>query len=326
MKKKILIIGKKNHIGWSEYVKNGFLVNGFDAKIFYTNRLSILGSLKKGFGKIIKDKSINYIVQIDELNRVIKKFRPDIIFFVSAFFSDISLYECCKSYNIPTIGWVGDKFGIEKSGYAKYLDFLFVSDSYFVKIAKEIGFKEVELLQFGYDETIHKNLNLIRRASTNFVGSYTKDRDKILSDLTEYNMEIYGYRWDKLSNISKNWVVESKKISQKKVAKIYNSTIATLNIAQKENIENMVNMRTFEAIACGSCVISDDVKDLELCFEDKKEILVYKDIDELKEIFDRIKKDKKFIENIAANGLRRSKESGYSYNDRMKQVIKICNF
>ena len=41
---KILVVGKKNHLGWVEHVYNGFKQNNNQVELFYTNKFF----LKKG--------------------------------------------------------------------------------------------------------------------------------------------------------------------------------------------------------------------------------------------------------------------------------------
>ncbi len=321
--RKVLIVGKKNHLGWVEHVRDGFFENSFEVKIFYTNHLSFGRNIKKSILKIKRDKKGEIALRVDQLNDLIGQFNPHIVFFVGAFFSDVELFALCKEKNIITAGWAGDLFGKDKKIYKNFIDYLFVADSGFVSTAKDLGFENVNLLQFGYNKAIHKNLNLPRRDSINFIGSYTKQRDDIFMLLKDYPIEIYGAKWNRLTNISDKWTVQNKKIDQNKVATIYNVTFATLNIAQKENIINMANMRVFESVACGTLLVNDNLKDIELCFEPGKEIVVYNDKENLKEIIHKIDKDKKLYEKIAKNGYNRLMKSDYSYKNRVKEIIQI---
>ncbi len=324
--KKILIVGKQNHLGWIEHTTNGFQQNNCIVENFFTNKLPLTTSLKKAIIKLTKDKNKEILLQIDILDKKLNAFKPDMVFFTGLFFTDHSLVELCKDRGIITAGWVGDKFNSDKEIYKDSIDHLFLSDSAFIKIAQEIGFNNIHFLQFGYDENLHKDLHLDRRMSINFVGSYTKERDEMFSYLKDRHLEIYGTKWDHLSTKTDKWNISNNKIPQKKVANIYNTTIATLNVAQKNNIINMVNMRTFEAVACGSCLLNDYIKDIELCFEPNKEILVYKNPDELKELSDKVLKDKHFAKKIAKNGKIRAEKSGYSYRDRTKEILTLCGF
>ena len=84
----------------------------------------------------------------------------------------------------------------------------------------------------------------------------------------------------------------------------------------------MVNMRTFEAIACGSCLLNDNIKDLEFCFEPNKEILVYNSLEELNELTCKIFQDNTYGRQIAQNGYKRLLGSPYSYKDKALQILK----
>jgi spore maturation protein CgeB len=264
-------------------------------------------------------------LQMAQLEDTIKRFKPDLVVFVGIFFIPIQLVQVCKENQLITAGWAGDAFGELQSSYSDFLDFLYVSDSALLSIANKIGFKNVELLQFGYNPQLHYDYNKTRTNYINFIGSYTKQRDEIFSYLKDYNLRIEGVNWDKLVSSSNKWIVNNQKLDQKKVVDIYNSTIATLNVAQKDNVINMVNMRTFEAIASGSCMLNDYVKDIELCFEPNKEILVYKNKDELLELAHKILNDKDYARNIAKNGINRIQKDGYSYKHRTKTMIDSIN-
>ena len=259
--------------------------------------------------------------QILQLESIIKRFKPTVVVFVGIFFLPVELAAVCKSHNIIVAAWAGDSFGTEQKIFKNYIDFLYVSDTAMLPKAKEIGFANYELLQFGFNPMLHSDYNLKRDNYINFIGSYTKERDEIFSNLVDYNLRIEGIKWDKLRCSSDKWIVRNRKLDQKEVVKIYNSTIATLNVAQKDNVINMVNMRTFEATACGSCMINDNVKDIELCFEPGKEILVYKNKEELLELTQKVLSDKGFVKDIVENAKTRMQKSGYSYKDRANYIL-----
>ncbi len=256
-----------------------------------------------------------------QLEFIIKNFKPSVVVFVGIFFLPLELVILCKEKNIVVTAWAGDSFGKEQEKFNEYIDFLYVSDSAMLSKADECGFKNHELLQFGYNPKLHFDHDMNRENFINFIGSYTKDRDDIFSYLTDYHLQIEGINWDKLQSHSNKWKIRKRKLNQTEVVNIYNLTIGTLNVAQKENVVNMVNMRTFEAIASGSCILNDYVKDIELCFEPNKEILVYKNTDELLEFVPKVLSDKKYVKNIVQSGMKRMQSSGYTYKDRAKYIL-----
>jgi spore maturation protein CgeB len=322
MIRNIMIVGKSNHLGWVEHVVNAVSnLDNIKSSVFLINKTSGFDSLNKMYFKITSQKSKLNDMILNKFEQHLKRTKPDLILFVSGFFIPLSLYQMAKIYNINTVAWVGDKFGNNIKEYSKYIDKLYVADSAFINIAKDLAFSNVSLLQFGYNKSLHINQKKNRNSTINFVGSYTNDRNNIFMELKEKPLHIEGIGWKKLDDISNNWIVKNKKINQNKLVDIYNQSLATLNIGQNENIINMVNMRTFEAIACGSCIFTDNMSDLEYCFEPNKEVLVYNSIDELKELCDKVIRDRSFILKISENGYNRLLKDNNTYEHRIKTII-----
>lgn len=316
----IIVVGKKNHIPWVEFVANGFKDNHSKVNIFYINQLSSLSSLKKNIYKYIdKDKSNDLVAK--EFEKVIRKVKPDMVFFVSAFFIPIKLYQVAKEYGCYTVAWSGDKFGNNVFRYDQFLDKLYVYETAFIDDAKKLGFNNVELLQKGYDKNIHYDKNLKRRNYANFIGSYSLERDAIFSQATKYNLELHGIKWNQMSKKGKNWIIDNETINAYKVAQIYNETLATLNIMQSVNVYGGVSMRIFEASACGCCVITEPLSDLDTTFEIGKEVLVFNEPDELKLYLNKLDTHSEFFYNIAKNVKAKLLSQEYSYKNRMKYVL-----
>lgn len=322
MQTKVLIVGKHNHLGWIEHTIEGFLQANVTIEHFFINKLTVKNTLLKALYKNFHREGGELKLQLQELEEKIKSFNPTLVLFVGAFFVPHELFALCKENKIMTAGWVGDLFDEDKKKYIPFVDKLYVSDSAFISLAQNLGFTEVHFLQFGYNPALHVNLEQPRRTTINFIGSYTKERDVTFQALANCNFEIYGSHWEKLSHVGTQWKVSNKKIDQHKVVSIYNATLTTLNVAQKSNIINMVNMRTFEAIACGSCLLNDNIKDLEFCFEPNKEILVYNSLEELNELTCKIFQDNTYGRQIAQNGYKRLLGSPYSYKDKALQILK----
>jgi len=304
----ILVVGKKNHIPWPYYTFRGFVQNNYNTKLFYYNEYSIFERLKKGSN-------------LSRFSKLLKDFKPDIIVFVSAFFIPKEYYNIAKELRIITVGWIGDSFDNSKVDFLQLIDKLYLFDTSLVESALDLGFN-AELLQVGYDREHHKNLKINRRDSFNFIGSYTKDREFVLKNLSEQNVELYGIKWSKLHFKPHNWNIKTNKIDFQKLIKIYNSTKFSLNITQMENVNKGINMRVFETIACGSCLLSDNLEDIPLCFEPNKEILVYNNIDELKELIDKVENDKNLSKTIVKNAQKRLQSSDYTYKNRTNHIIK----
>jgi spore maturation protein CgeB len=64
-----------------------------------------------------------------------------------------------------------------------------------------------------------------------------------------------------------------------------------LNVRNEANVEHGLNQRSFEPLACGAVVLNDDLADLPLCFEPGREILVYRDAEELNALMARLRRE-----------------------------------
>jgi spore maturation protein CgeB len=318
--RKVLIVGKANHLGWLEHTASGFTQAGYHTNIFAINKLPAIDKLLLKIKRTFDHKRGNEQLGT-AFHKKIKSFQPDLIMVVSAFFIPLELYEIAQSHNIPIAAWAGDKFGDDALAYQPFINKFYASDTALVSIAEKMSFSGSELLQFGYNKSLHNDQQLPRSNQFNFVGSFTKERDEVFKNLTDYPLVIKGSGWNNLSSVGSKWIVQNTTVSPKQLTSLYNTTMATLNVAQLNNVINMVNMRTFEAIACGSCMINDNVGDLSLCFEPGKEVLVYNSIEELTDICAKITKEPSFASKIAKNGIKRLHESGYGYDEKAQKIM-----
>ena len=83
-------------------------------------------------------------------------------------------------------------------------------------------------------------------------------------------------------------------------------------------------MRTFEVPACGALLINDYREGIEELFDLEKEIVVFHNTSELKEILEKLKKYPKEFDEIRENGYKRVLAE-HTYEHRMKKVIDIYN-
>ncbi len=121
-----------------------------------------------------------------------------------------------------------------------------------------------------------------RKHKINFVGHLKGTRPqreriaKLLS--TKYNVEIIN------------------NIFPPEMIKLYADTC----IIPNESIANEVNFRILEGASCGACVLSPDVgEDQNILFEPEREVLIYKNLEELEELIDYCIKHPDFCESIA---------------------------
>ena len=79
-------------------------------------------------------------------------------------------------------------------------------------------------------------------------------------------------------------------------------------------------MRTFEAPACGACLVQDYVKDVERNFDIDSEIIVYRSLEELDVKLSALRKDQKRYDKIRQNGHKRVMAE-HTYRHRVATIL-----
>ncbi|MFX7033241.1 glycosyltransferase, partial [Acinetobacter baumannii] len=92
-----------------------------------------------------------------------------------------------------------------------------------------------------------------------FVGAWSPDRQELIEQIP-LPLTVYGKGWDKLSK--SNSIVHPHNIPLTEVAELYRTHRYILNVINKKNIRQGMNMRCFEAPACGCILVSEYVEDL----------------------------------------------------------------
>ena len=165
------------------------------------------------------------------------------------------------------------------------------------------------------------NKYLSRENNLLFVASYTQQRQEFINQIDSIEMKLIGSKWDQ-RQLSKNIISINKNISIDDVALAYNKSKFILNIKHEHNVIDGLNMRTFEAISAGGCLLQDYVKDVELNFEIDKDIVIYKNLEELNELIVKLEKDKRFYDAIIKNGQKIVSQK-HTYIHRIKTILEI---
>lgn len=122
--------------------------------------------------------------------------------------------------------------------------------------------------------------------------------------------------------LSSNYYLNSLNgVSYVKMLQVYRDT----RIAPNEAILNEVNFRLFEAASCACTVVTPDVgSELEELFDPGREIEVYGNVLELKDILDRLTRDRKAAERMALRGYARVLEDHLPEN-RARSILEAVS-
>lgn len=182
------------------------------------------------------------------------------------------------------------------------------------------------------------------QADISFVGTYlaTKKaffKKNIFPLAKKYNLRIYGQDWTAVDR-ALGWVqrggqyfnipglrsIRKPKLELGDEAKIYNSTLISLNIHEdyQKKFGGDCNERTFKIPFCDGFEITDDVACIRKYFKEGVEIVIAKNETEWFEKIDYyIKNPEKRLPIIEAGQKRVA--AGHTYHNRVQQFINIYN-
>jgi len=273
-KHKILVIGKRGGIlQWYENLLaiqkplSPYQIQGF--------ALNHNNSHERFLKKILRNKE-RYTANL--LKKKIQQFQPDLILIADLFYFNDYLLQVFSEYSGKIAHWIGDFFDHHLLKSNDIIDLYCFTDSSFLDDAANLGLTQTTYLPLAYNPDIFFNETTEKNDRLLFVGAWSPDRQQLLEQIP-LPMSIYGKGWDKLNKLNSS--IYPQNISLEKVAELYRQHRYVLNVINKSNIRQGMNMRCFEAPACGCILVSEYVKDLEFAFDVQKEIICFTDPSEL---------------------------------------------
>lgn len=201
-----------------------------------------------------------------------------------------------------------------------------VNDWGFGQNWKKLGVKKVIVLPISaVDPRIHKKVSLSTSEKAQFlsdvcfVGSLLPERQKVLKELLEFNLKVWGDIPTGVKLDNKLHEVYQGTAYGEKMIKIYNATKVGLNI-HASSMKYGGNMRTFEICGSGTFQLIDNLNDR--WFKDGKEVMVFKDTEDLKKKIRHYLSHEKEQTVIAENGYKRAIKD-HTYQKRFKKLFAL---
>ena len=301
---KILIVGKKQQMHWPENVCR-YLSKHAQTKLFFYNKWHGLSASLIGHKNHAK-----------QLAKIIKKFQPDIVFYVSFMFIPIEYYQILDHFpKLKRIGWAGDNFE-SRDSKLNFLDLCFVFDTYCLNKLKKKKCKGI-YFPLCADEHIFQYAPFSKRTKPIFVGAANPKRVALLSAL-KTPVVIYGNNWP--VNQLKQHEVHNTKISHTRISKMYQKYLP-FNMTYSPNVKNGLNFRMFEIGTTGNPIIVDYSKDLALCYK-ADEVISYQTPKKLDAILQDILAYPDKYKSIAQKGYAKTMQC-HTFEKRMEQLLTI---
>lgn len=331
--KKTILISAPQYYGIDTDIKEAFEVLGFKTLLINQFQLTILERvakkivskfrfLKPIFNPIIK----SYLYKDNvEFVSIVSEEMPDLVFIIKGdnFFPE-TLEKIKKIWSCPVVGYawdepfytqnnIQDDYRISnlKNGIHWY-DLFFVFDNFYIDEIKRQGAKIVYYLPLATNPNRYKNISVTDQDKCDygydvcFVGLPFDNRVEMFKSLRDYNLGVFGDQWTKYFILKgqKTPSYYKGRASGETVNKIYLSSKIVLNIHHPHSIEGL-NTRTFDIPACGAFEMVDYKKNVEKHFELDKEIVAFKNINELKSKIDFYLKNADLRKTISECGKQR---------------------
>ena len=152
------------------------------------------------------------------------------------------------------------------------------------EMADRLG-RTVDVLAFAADPSVYRPIKTRDqyRANVVFAGSATPRRERLLTELVEFGLALWGPGWRKTALRD---YCRGEAPSTDEYVKAYGGASVSVNIhhalVENDPREASCNQRVFELAAMGAAQVVDDRGDLPRYFEANHEVMVFRDAAELK--------------------------------------------
>lgn len=274
-KTKLLVIGKRGGIlQWYEHIlaindtSENFTIESF--------ALNHNNWQERIFNKLISNKAA---YRAGLLKRKLDQFQPEIVLIADLFYLDKDLIKVLAQFSCKKAHWIGDFFDERLLLTQDIIDLYCFTDSSFLDDARTLGLNHITYLPLAYNPNIffYKN-NQVKSDRLLFVGAWSTHRQNMIKDIS-FPMTIYGKGWDKLNK--SNAIIHPYNINSNKLADLYRQHTYVLNVINKNNIRQGVNMRCFEGPASGCILVTEYVEDLNQIFDINREIISFSEPSQL---------------------------------------------
>ena len=184
------------------------------------------------------------------------------------------------------------------------------------------GCKQVLYLPFGFDESFHQPrvLKQASEAPVSFIGTWDRERERMLAQLVGYNVSITGPNWRRTKgDFPFRNSLSDRTVFGSDMSSIMTSSAVCLNMLRPQN-RSSHNMRTFEIPAMGGLMLTNRTEEQQELFPENEACYMYSDIFELKSKIDYILANKIEANRVRANGM--ALVQAHSYTNRARDLLK----
>ncbi len=251
------------------------------------------------------------------LIRKVNRLKPDLVLVSKG--ENISGTTVKKiSAKVTIVNWFTDLF----SDYKRIEEWLsaytlfFTQDRSDVNSYRKKGYSRLYCLP--YAGSLIKSQPDNRSHDIVFIGSFSKQRESLFKTLDPLEIEIWGDKKWSTSKLKKRYM--GKWLSHQEIEQVLKNSKIVVNHHQNR----VLNLRVYEATSAGALLITDYSPDLRYMYKVGKEVILYKNPNDLS------KKVKYYLErdslrkNIALAGYIRAKND-HNYVNRLQTMFSIVD-
>jgi spore maturation protein CgeB len=318
---KIAVLGRTRHIiHWPEDAVAAFRADGHDARLFATRNPAIAKPLEH----LLLSERIG-APKATWMARSLAKFAPDLILVTGADRCPPVILDAIGALpnRPPLVGWVGDTFDSSKAAPLGCFDVVAYTDSGLLALHAQYGVRSRSAFMphaAPLQRVVAGDQPGARIPLLAFVASRTDNRLRVLQQLRS-PIALFGPEWHDRPEVAHH-ECHIRRVPAEELAAIYTGHLAVLNIRNEKHVLHGLNQRSFAPYVYGAPVVTDPQPDLEQCFEPGREVLVYRDADELAELYAMLRRDPARAAAVGKRGAQRV-EADHTYARRLQTFMSL---
>jgi spore maturation protein CgeB len=245
------------------------------------------------------DSSINHLTAFlsETLMARCEAFNPDLVFALAQSPVTLNCLEELKGREITTAYWFVEDYRVMDywEAIAPHYDFFFtIQRGEFIDRLAKAGVRNAHYLPMAAFPDIHRNEHLSGEeldyygSDISFLGAGYYNRRHFFKGLLDFDFKIWGNEWPHDSYLTKYLQRNGERIETDDAVKVFNASKININLHSSTHhrginpFGDFVNPRTFEIASCGGFQLVDRREEIGDLFEVGKEIILFDDIDDLR--------------------------------------------
>jgi len=245
------------------------------------------------------------------LDRAIARHAPDLVLVLDApSFPAETAAALRRESRAKWLCWAAEELGSERvaalRAAAPAFDGIFVGGTDAATALDAVGLPRAEYLPSGCDPSVHRPLRARNqfRANVVFAGRATPRRERLLGELAEFGLALWGPGWRRTALRD---YCRGERIGLLDYVRAYAGASVAVNVHRADGPQGAgCNRRLFELAAIGVPQVAEGCADLPRHFEPSSEVLVFEDRAGLRQWVREALQDSAWAEQLAAAARRRA--------------------